>query len=115
MKMYSYLKSYEVKEIKTYCQNKCKSIVINNSEDEESIDYYRGLYIGYLYGIKICNSILNSPTSFKRHEIYSHLKIQKNRVMFDYQLRDVKSSGMKDALYDLLNFIVEYEYPTNKT
>lgn len=104
MKMNNYLETYEIKDIKSYCQNRCIKIVNEKLNQKEQLQYHRGNYKGYLYGIKVCNNLLNQNIKLKKYELY-HLKEQKRRSLYNCNITGGFSSGLKDSFYDLLNYI----------
>ena len=105
MKMNQYLETYEIKDIKSYCQNRCIKIVNEKLNQKEQLQYHRGNYKGYLYGIKVCNNLLNQNIKLKKYELYNHLKEQKIKSMYNCKIRGGFSTGLIDCFYDLMNYI----------
>ena len=105
MQMNKYLETYHIKDIRSYCQNRCIKIVNENLNNKELLPYFRGKYKGYIYMIKVCNNILKQNTSLKRHELYNHLKEQKRTAMYNCKIRGGFSTGLTECFYDLMNYI----------
>ena len=105
MQMNKYLETYEIKDIKNYCQNRCIKIVNENLNNKEHLQYFRGKYKGYLYGIKICNKILKENISLKRYELYNHLKEQKRKSLYNCNIKGGFATGLEDFFYDPMNYI----------
>lgn len=92
------IESYHLANFSEYCKNHCVDIVIKQKDVEScSLDYYRGLYAGYLYGRKIANFLKKRKKRILNYELYNHFKNQKNW--------NSKSRGEKEALYDIMNYI----------
>lgn len=91
-----YLQSYHIKDIKKYCQLQCQRIMINKSF-EEDITLNRGLWSGYIFGIKICNKVILSGDYYNKHTLYYYFKKQQNRYKHN--------KGISQALYDILTYI----------
>lgn len=94
---YKYLENYHLTNLHNYCRNKCIDIVIKyHNADNEKINYYRGLYAGYLYGKKISNFLKKRKIRLTNKDLYYIFKYQK-----------IFNNGTKDSFYDIMNFIVE--------
>ena len=103
--MNKYLESHEIKDIKNYCQNRCIKIVNEKIDKEENLPYYRGVYKGYLYMIRISNHILKKSITLKRYELYNHLKNELRKVKYDCMIPGPLGRGIIDSFYDLMNYI----------
>lgn len=94
---YKYLESYHLTNLHNYCRTKCIHIVINHhNESNDKIEYYRGLYAGYLYGKKVSNFIKKRIIRLTNRDLY---------YIFKYQR--ILNNGTKNSFYDIMNFIVE--------
>lgn len=90
-----YIKNHNIKEFKSYCQNKCQEIILIN-KSKKDIGYYRGSYKGYSYGIKISNYILLKKININKSELYR---------LFKNQIFELTDPGTKKSFYSILNFI----------
>ncbi len=113
MSMNRYLETFQVKEIREYCQNRCIKIVNEHLENKAHLAYFRGKYKTYLYMIKVCNTLLKKNIQLKRYELYNHLKTQQYKVKYDCTIPNGFGKGMIDSFYDLLNFISDINYNFN--
>lgn len=91
-----YLQSYHIKEIKKHCQLQCQHMMVNKAF-EKDVKYHRGLWSGYIYGIKICNKIILGSTYYNKHTLYYHFKKKQNLY--------IQNRGVSQALFDIMNFI----------
>lgn len=95
-----YLETYHYRKYKDYCSNKCINIVIEqHDKDDTKKAELRGMYKGYLYGMKLFNSLLQKGKSVTNCEIYNHLKYHKSHCTTLY--------GEKRAVCDIMNQLVE--------
>lgn len=95
-----YLETYHYRKYKDYCSNKCINIVIEqHDKDDTKKAELRGMYKGYLYGMKLFNSLLQRGKSVTNCEIYNHLKYHKSHCTTLY--------GEKRAVCDIMNQLVE--------
>lgn len=93
-----YLETYHYRKYKDYCSNKCINIVIEQHyKDDTKKAELRGMYKGYLYGMKLFNTLLQRGKSVTNCEIYNHLKYHKSHCTTLY--------GEKRAVCDIMNFI----------
>lgn len=94
---YKYLESYHLTNLHNYCRSKCIDIVIkHHNEDSEKINYYRGLYAGYLYCKQVSNYLKKRKMRITNKELY---------YIFKYQR--ILNNGTKDSFYDIMNYIVQ--------
>jgi hypothetical protein len=95
-----YLETYHYRKYKDYCSNKCINIVLEQTDknDTERAEL-RGRYKGYLYGMKLFNSLLQRGKSVTNCEIYNHLKYHKSHCTTLY--------GEKRAVCDIMNVLVD--------
>lgn len=95
-----YLETYHYRKYKDYCSNKCINIVIEQTdkEDNEKAEL-RGMYKGYLYGMKLFNTLLQRGRSIRNYEIYNHLKYHKSHCTTLY--------GEKRAICDVMNVVID--------
>lgn len=105
MKMYNYLETYHIKDIKDYCQNRCIKIISEQLDNLTIINHVRGYYKGYLYGIKVCNLLIKYKFKIKRYELYNHVKNQIHKLTYTYNNKKDYIEGIRKALFDLLNYI----------
>lgn len=94
----NYLETYHYRKYKNYCSNKCVNIVIEQKNITDKSEL-RGLYKGYLYGMKLFNSLLNKKQRLRSYEIYNHLK--------SYNSTSTTLIGEKKAIYDIMNMLVD--------
>ena len=95
-----YLETYHYRKYKDYCSDKCINIVIEqHDKDDTKKAELRGMYKGYLYGMKLFNSLLQRGKSVTNCEIYNHLKYHKSHCTTLY--------GEKRAVCDIMNQLVE--------
>lgn len=93
-----YLKTYHYRKCKDYSSNKCINIVIEqNDKDDAKKAELRGMYKGYLYGMKLFNTLLQRGKSVRNYEIYNHLKYYKSHCTTLY--------GENKAILNIMNFI----------
>ena len=111
--MNRYYQSYEIKDIKEYCQNRCIKIVNEHLDNKEHLPYFRGSYKGYLYMIKVCNKLLQKNMNLKRYELYNHLKTQLRKAKYNCNVPGEFSSGLVNSLYDLMNYVSDVDKNTN--
>ena len=74
-------------------------------DNKEHLQYFRGKYKGYLYGIKICNKMLKENISLKRYELYNQLKEQKRKAAYNCNIKGGFAKGLEDFFYDPMNYI----------
>ena len=95
---YKYLQSYHLTAISDYCKKKCIYIVINHHNDKsEELDYYRGLYSGYIHVKKLCKILKLQRVSLTNKEFYEHLKHKK--------VDNENYRGVVTAFYDIRSFV----------
>lgn len=105
MSMNKFLESYDIKDIKDYCQNRCIKIVNEHLDNREHLPYFRGNYKGYLYMIKVCNKLLKQNIILKRYEMYNHIKLQQHKAKYDCTIEGGFGRGLIDSFYDLMNYV----------
>lgn len=93
----------ELKDFINYSKNRCTKIVSEHTND--NIYYYRGLYKGYIYIIKLINHLLTNRINIKRIELYNIIKLQKNNIVGKYHKEQNYIKGITNSLYDCLNYI----------
>jgi len=98
------LESFQLKEIKIFCQNYCQKIV--NEKDKKDLEKQRGRYKGFTYGIKTVNFLL-SQNNIKntKTELYQHFKMQQQIVQCSKFKEGNFNEGMKESLYKIMNFV----------
>ena len=93
-----YFETYHYRKYKNYCSNKCINIIIEqNDKDDTKKAELRGMYKGYLYGMKLFNTLLQRGKSVRNYEIYNHLKYYKSYCTTLY--------GENKEILDIMNFI----------
>ena len=94
-----YLETYNLTDLEEYCSKKCINIVVkHHNENKENINYYRGLYAGYMYAKKLSRKIKKLHNfTITNIELYNHFKYTKNFKS--------NNNGMDAAFYDILNYI----------
>lgn len=93
---------HELRDINDYSKSRCKKIIQEYSLI--NINYYRGQYKGYIYIIKLVNTIISKNYRMKHYELYNIIKNQKNLVLRKYHPKNDYKNGVIDALYDILNY-----------
>jgi len=102
------LETYQLKEIKTYCQSNCKSII--NEQNKKDIEKSRGQYKGFTYGIKTINYLLSQVNlRTKKTELYRHFKEQHQVVLFSKYKDNDFNEGVKESLYKIMNYVSALE------
>ncbi len=102
------LKTYQLKEIKTYCQTNCQNII--NEENKKDIEKSRGQYKGFTYGIKSINYLLSQVNlRTKKTELYRHFKEQHQVVLSSRYKDNDFNEGVKESLYKIMNFVSAIE------
>jgi hypothetical protein len=95
-----YLETYDYRRLKDYCSNKCINIVFEqNDKEENEKPHLRGLYRGYLYGMKLFSTLLQREKRVMNYELYNHLKY--------YKSHKTKMFSEDKAIYDIMNLISE--------
>lgn len=93
-----YFETYHYRKYKDYCSSKCINIVIEQKDkDKTNKAEMRGMYKGYLYGMKLFNILLQRGKALRNYEIYNHLKYHKSHCTTLY--------GEKRAISDIMDFI----------
>ena len=93
-----YLETYDYRKLKDYCSNKCINIVFEQQDKEDSKkSELRGLYKGYLYGMKLFAGLLKRERRIMNYEIYSHLK--------QHRIHGTTLWGEDKAIYDVMNIL----------
>lgn len=106
MSMNKFLETYDIKDVREYCQNRCIKIVSEHlNYKKEHLPYFRGNYKGYLYGIKICNALLKQRIIIKRYQFYNHLKLQQQRARYNCTIEGGFNRGLTNSFYDLMNYV----------
>ena len=91
-----YLETYDYRRLKDYCSTKCINIVYAQQDKEgNEKKELRGMYKGYLYGMKLFSSLIRRKKSIMNHEIYNHLK--------HHRAFKTTLFGEDKAIYDLMN------------
>lgn len=97
------LQIYEIKEIRDYCKNRCQKAIKEHTND--NIDYHRGLYRGYMYGISITQYYIKKNERLSSSLLYKTIKEQKQQLIYKFISKEQYKKGIIDALYDLMNFV----------
>ncbi|MEA2017868.1 MAG: hypothetical protein U9N59_05410, partial [Campylobacterota bacterium] len=89
--------NYQLKELKTHCQNKIRKILIsleNISREEKNIK--REEYRGYYYTIKVCNNIINKNKNLTKKDFY---------LIFKNQIIEINhNKPLSKIFYEIMNF-----------
>jgi hypothetical protein len=97
---FKYLQNHHLTQISDYCKKRCIDIVIkHHNENELNIQYYRGLYSGYIYIKKLCRLIRVCKKSISNKELYEHLKYKK--IYCD------NHKGIITAFHDIRNLLLD--------
>ena len=91
-----YLETYHYRIYKDYCSNKCINIVIEQRDKKDKTEL-RGLYKGYLYGMKLFNALLIRKKPIRKYEVYNHFKY--------YKFNCTNLIGEKKAILDIMNLL----------
>lgn len=98
-----YIQNKDFNDINSYCKSRCKKII--NEHCKTTIQYYRGMYKGYMYGITITTHFINAKVKITHSKLYYIIKEEKNKIQLKYiKDRDVQK-GLIESLYDLMNFL----------
>lgn len=98
-----YLLYKDFNDINDYCKSRCKKII--NEHNKSTLNYARGQYKGYMYGISITSYLNKNKNRITNIKLYKIIKDEKNNVQHQYiQDRDYQK-GIIDSLYDLMNFV----------
>lgn len=102
-----YLEKHNYKKYKDYCSYKCINIVFeqNDKEDNEKA-VLRGMYKGYLYGMKLFDALLKRNRNIKNFEIYNLLKYHKSHGTTLF--------GEDKAILDIMNIMCD-DFPNKGT
>lgn len=68
-----------------------------NKAFEKELEFHRGLWSGYIYGIKICNKIILTNQYYNKHTLYYHFKKKQNIYK--------QNRGISQALFNIMDFI----------
>ncbi len=102
--MDKYLNYNDFKTIEDYCIKNCKDL-LSQDYKKDLKDFYRGKYKGFLYFKKFNQSIFKNNRTIKKFEYYNSLKEQKNLISNQYHPKKDFINGIKESLYESLNFI----------
>ena len=97
------LETYHLKEVKTFCQINSKIIILK--EDKKELEYLRGQYKGFAYGIKTINNLLSQANlCTKKTNLYKHFKEQ--QVLNCTKHKEGRFyEGIKESFYKIMNLI----------
>lgn len=101
--MGKYLQIYEIKEIGDYCKNRCQKVIREYTND--NIEYNRGLYKGYMYGVSITQFFIKKNERVNSRVLYNTIKEQKQLMLYKFISQEQYKKGIIDALYDLMNYV----------
>jgi len=102
------LETHHLKKIKTFCQDHCQSILIEKSKKD--IEYSRGLYKGFIYGIKSMNYLLSQTNiHIKKADLYIHFKEQQQIIQCAKFKEGNFNAGVKDSIYKIMNLVSTQE------
>lgn len=98
-----YLQINDLNDINSYCKSRCKKII--NEHNKTTLNYSRGQYKGYMYGISISVHFSKTNTKITHIELYKIIKEEKNKMQYMY-IKDFDfQKGLIDSLYDLMNYV----------
>jgi hypothetical protein len=98
-----YIQKHSLQDTLDYTTYRCRKIIGEHSTIK--IHYYRGQYKGYIYIVKMLKYLIAHKCKIRHFELYNHIKTQKNIVMSKYHPQNDFKNGIRDSLYDILNYI----------
>lgn len=98
-----YLQFYELEDLNSYCKSRCQKIIQEHTIPK--VNYYRGQYKGYTYGIKVSSNIKNKKLYITHRKLYIIFKDAKHDILAKYLSDPEFKKGLLNSLYDLMNYV----------
>lgn len=97
-----YLYKQHFTDIEGYCVARCKKIVLEHTSSK--LWYYRGLYKGYSYVMKVSRYYKLKRSSIPYFVIQNLLKESRHKAINKFHPEPDYQRGISEALYDCMNY-----------